>query len=349
MRLVEYTPSSFEALSAAAARMQQPSSMLHRPFVDYYYATRDWSKLYLLLDPQEQVVGTIGVELARFLYNSQELIIGVASNFHALQHGAGGYLFMKWMKSCPLGMIFGGSPDTHRIIQQQKWTYFPGIRAYFLNRRYSSYAGESGWRPLAKSVLRKFLWKRIPEYASVLDPEVVRGLTVREERGCSEDMLPKQSPFSFRLALALQHLNWRYATDLPFVRYRVFRILRQGASAGYVILNDRPEQLAVSHCDGENPAIVAGGVLLSMLEAARDDLKPRAAMLCSSHPQMQAIYTRFGLEAAPEERPFALGSLRQKMTLSLDTSNWLVNFDWADNGLRAPFLDEQKGYGEAPS
>jgi hypothetical protein len=52
---------------------------------------------------------------------------------------------------------------------------------------------------------------------------------------------------------------------------------------------------------------------------------------------MQQVVEEFGFRASRQERPFALGSLRHSIPVDSDTSNWLVNYDWADNCLRAPF------------
>jgi hypothetical protein len=124
------------------------------------------------------------------------------------------------------------------------------------------------------------------------------------------------------------------------VKYRVFRILKGGHSAGYVVLNESPRELIVAHCDGTDPKTIAYGVLLSLLQASREDRGPRTALLSSSHPMMQEIYQHFGFRSEHSRRPFALGTLTGPSDIEPDTSNWLVNFDWGDNGLRLPFLDE---------
>ena len=57
------------------------------------------------------------------------------------------------------------------------------------------------------------------------------------------------------------------------------------------------------------------------------------------HPKGENILD-VGFEADPNERPFALGAKRHPLPDATDTSTWLVNLDWTDNGLRSPFLDE---------
>ena len=168
------------------------------------------------------------------------------------------------------------------------------------------------------------------------------GLTVREEHAYTEDLLPCRSPFAFRLVPTAAYLGWRYATQLSFVRYRLFRILCKGCTAGYVILNDQPDRLLVAQCDGDDPVTLAHGIALSVAAAGCHDRRPREALLTSSHPAMQAVFERLGFRPSRQERPFALGSLRHRELLpATDTSNWLINYDIADNGLRPPFLSAQ--------
>jgi hypothetical protein len=54
---------------------------------------------------------------------------------------------------------------------------------------------------------------------------------------------------------------------------------------------------------------------------------------------MAAIYRRFGFRAKHGDRPLAIGGRTPGGTVPTDTSRWLINYDWGDNGLRAPFPD----------
>lgn len=325
MRLTTYTPADFAALREAAVRMGPEVSLNHRPFVDWYYTTNEACHLHLVREGDDRVVGTIGVEVMPFEANAQPVTMGFASNFHALQHGVGGILFMKWMKSSPLGAVFGGSPDTHRIIQGQKWTYFSGVDIYQLNRPYAAQAGEAAWRRTAKWALRTVQPKvrldarRIP-------------VSVREESDYSPDLLPHSSPFALRFNPTVEYLRWRYDTRLSFVRYRLFRI----EDVGYVILNETPGRVIVAQCDGNDAEALAHGVTRAVAEVCTT---PREVLLASSHPVMQRVFTGYGFRRTAE-RPFALGSLRKPIDITHDTSTWLVSFDWTDNGLRVPFLDQ---------
>ena len=339
MKFVVYSPELFPILQEAAVRMNN-SNLLHRPFVDYYYTSSNWCRLYLFMGIENDIVGTIGVEKMTFMAEQREITVGFASNFYTLQPGAGGLLFLHWMKTCPLGVVFGGNEYTHNILTKQKWSYYPGAKTYWLNWRYETYADEPFVRVIAKWALRHTRRKRIARYASRILPEAVKDLAVREESSYASDLFPRRSPFTFRFAPTTEYLNWRYNTDLSFVRYRLFRILRNGVTIGYVVLNDAPEQVIVSHCDGEEAQSLAYGVLRSVLEVAREDRKPRAVLLSSSHPVMQRVYEQFGFRAARQERPLVFGAHRCRVQLPSDTSRWLINFDWGDNGLRSPFLDQ---------
>ncbi len=95
MKLTEYRPEHFEALRKAATRVGPNVGLTHRPFVDYYYGSRDWCKLYLFVDEQETVQGVIGVDRMRFEYCGREMLLGFATNFYAFQHGVGGYLYLQ--------------------------------------------------------------------------------------------------------------------------------------------------------------------------------------------------------------------------------------------------------------
>ena len=256
MRLTEYTPDAFDALRAAAERLGV-AGLRHRPFVDHYYAGNPWCKLHLLTAADGSVAGAIGVDSMRFAAGDRRMTLGFATNFHAAQPGAGGYLYLHWMKTSPFGLVFGGSEDTHRILRRQGWTYFPRVKTLVLNRAYAARPGESAWRRLAKRVLTRFRRRPADRFAARVPALAVERITVHEEDRFTEDMPPRTSPFAFRFAPEVDYLNWRYRTGLSFVRYRVFRVRTEGRTSGYVVLNDAPDRLAVAQCDGESATDLA--------------------------------------------------------------------------------------------
>jgi hypothetical protein len=343
MRIVTYGSEHFAALARAAATAPTGRSLAHQPFVDWYYTTRDWCRLHLALAGDGAIAAAIGVEHVPFEYRGRPLSIGFASNFVAFQPGAGGYLFLHWVRSSDVACIYGGSSDTHRIIQSQKWMYYPGVKTYRVNARYKAAGRDAPWRRAAKSILRAIVPSvDVGARAAAMRARYEReNLAVREESAIAADMVPAPGSFPFRLAAGVEYLSWRYATDLSFVRYRVFRLVRGTATCGYVVVNARHDRLLVAQADADDPTSLAVGILLAIAEVAREARRAPEVVLVSSNHVMQEIFRAAGLEPDPNERPFALGAKRHPLPESTDTSEWLVNLDWTDNGLRSPFLDEQ--------
>jgi hypothetical protein len=333
LRIVDYTPEHFDMLYPAARRMQS-LNLTHRDFVNHYYASSGWCKLHLLLSPDDAVIGAVGIERMPFRYGAKDIINGFATNYHSLEPGAGGFLFLHWLKSCTLGIALGASEDSHKIYRSQGWTYFDGVGVFLLNKPYEIYRGDPLWKQAAKTVARHITGRAISNYSSRIPSEVERRISVQEETRYTDDLIPRHSPFEFRFSPGADYLAWRYNLDLSFVRYRLFRIIEDGRSAGYVILNENPHRILVSQCDGDNAESLAWGVLLSVLAVGREDRTARTAMLTSCHPQMQQVYRSFGFKM-DHTHPLALGSLRRGIVppAGADTSNWLINYDWGDNGL----------------
>ena len=96
----------------------------------------------------------------------------------------------------------------------------------------------------------------------------------------------------------------------------------------------------MAQCDGVDPVTLAYGVMASIVEVGKQDRHPRTVILTSSHSQMQALYREFGFRAGKSGRRFAIGGYKQAVTLNPDTSAWLINYDWGDNGLNSPFLNQ---------
>jgi hypothetical protein len=340
LRLSEYTPDDFPALLRAASQTPHAPSRRHRPFVDYYYTTHPGCRLYLVRDDAGEILSTLGIDKMPVRMGSRDLVAAVGTNFHSLQKGAGGLLFLQWLRAAPISFVFGGSPDTHHIIKARKWTYFPGVKTYQLNSPLSFQPGEPMWRKAAKFARHQMMPPVPPlKRLSRLGQSDFQDLRVIEEQSYTEDLLPANSPFVFRLNPDIPYLSWRYALGLSFVRYRLFRILRNETSVGYVIINDHPQRVMVAQADCDDPSTLAHGILLSLVETTRNDARPREISLASSHTMMQTLFTQFGFRASKIDRPFVLGTARGGVDFSTDTSAWLVNRDWADDGLRTPFLD----------
>jgi hypothetical protein len=344
MPIIEYTPVLFGDLKRFVARLLKPVNLIHQPFVDYYYTDNRWCKLFLYYSDSGDVLGTLGRELMRFEYKSREIMIRFGTNWYSLQRGVGTELGKYSVASAPdsIGLMFTGSEDTLAILHHRGWTFISGVRGYFLNNPHPIYRGDSFLRRSAKSFVRSLKRRIIPKFASHIPSHMVSGLSVREEHSYSEDLLAFRSSFAFRFAPTFDYLKWRYSLSLSFARYRLFRVMKRGVSAGYVILNDSPDCLSVAQSDGEEATTLAYGILLSILEIGRSDRHPRNVFLASCHPGMQQVFEEFGFRAPRKEgdMPFAFRTLPPEFDKSPANSNWLVNFDWGDNTLRVPFLDQ---------
>jgi hypothetical protein len=341
LRTVNYSPEHFGALSHFVDRIRLNLALAHAGFVDYYYAGQDWCRLYLAVGPDESIVACYGLESARFEYNNILMTIGFSSNFYSLQPGAGLYLFGCASDWCPIRLIFGGTMDTHKMFRDLNWKRYQGMKTYVLNRSYETYPGDGWVRVAGKSLAQRLARRKLSHFAGRLSPEACEQVSVREEQTFTEDLLPVSSPFTLRLAASQAYLNWRYNTALSFVHYRLFRILSNGQTAGYVVINEMPDKLIVAQCDGTDAHILAYGVLRTIIEVGREDRTPRSVILASCHPAMQAIYARFGFRPEAEDRPFYIGTVDGNVEIDGDTANWLVNYDWGDNGLRPPFPDQR--------
>jgi len=337
VKIVTYKPERFPALRTAAERMNVPS-LRHQPFADWYYATSPTCKLWMALDGSESVVGVVGVDAVPFEHDGERMLLGFGSNFHASQKGVGGILFLQWLKSVPVGAVFGGTEMTHAITRKQNWTYFSGIKTYFLNRGLASSSGEPIKNRILKSAVKMMrLPVNVRRRAARLPTSVRSRIEIAEERVFSDDLLPTRSPFRFRCAADADYFRWRYDTNLSFTRYRLFRVRTDGRTAGYVIIHETAKRLTVAHADGQVAADLAYAVLMAVAETASDTRHTREVQLASSHPEMQAIFADFGFRPLTHDRPLALGSMRGPITIPADTSRWMVNFDWSDNCLRLPF------------
>ncbi len=314
-------------------------TLAHKPFVDYYYASTPSVKLYLLMKDADTVLAILGQETLTFSYQGRDVAFGIGSNFYTLQPAMGAMLFMNWMRSNPYHMIFGGSDDTHRILRQQNWVYFQGFQRIEYNPRFYASSTDVAWRRMAKSILRAVSHRKVSSYESKVRAQIPSNLEVREESEYTADLLPARSPFTFRFNPSVEYLSWRYNTRLSFTRYRLFRIIVDGSSFGYVIVKDEPHRITVAQCDGSDAATLAWGVLSVVFRACREDRNPRNIMLYTSNQTMKDIFRAAGMIATPSDMRFAIGSISESVDFDPDTSQWLINYDIGDNALRNPFLD----------
>ena len=331
----------FDRLKVAAAAFEHGNSLVHQPFVDHYYTGQQWCRLFLACDRDGSILATQGVELMPFLIGERSIRIGYGSNFHSIRPGLGAVLFLKHLETCPLAMVFGGSEDSHKILTRRGWTYYTGAHTYILNRGFTTLQSDPFWRRSLKAILRQTARRPLRAYLSRIPRSIRQRLTVREEYRYTPDLLPQVSPFTVRFAPTADYLEWRYNTALSFVRYRAFRILDGSVTRGYVVLSETADHLIVAHCDGDDAVLLAYGVVLSIIAAGRNDIRARSAMLVASYPAMQRIFEEVGFVRGRLSRRLALGGQRAALPSGTDTATWLVNFDWGDNGLRIPFLDQQ--------
>jgi hypothetical protein len=337
MPIVEYTPTRFDDLKEMVRQIPGQINLAHRPFVDYYYASREWCKLYLYISDSGKIIGTLGRELLHFTHNSHELTIRILSNWYSRQRGVGGELYQYSAQANPNsnGLMFLASQDALNVLRHHRWIFVPRIRGYFLNYPGGTHAGDPWWRNASKFVMSCLMRQKISAFASHIPVRAAAEITVREENEYSDDLLPSRSPFDFHFAPTIDYLKWRYNLSLQFIRYRLFRLIVRGNNAGYVILSDSPNQIAVAQCDGDNPSALAYGILLSILDVSHDDADPRAAFLVCCHPEMERIFHRFGFWRRWADLPFAFRTQPAGLDLAAGPSKWLINFDWGDNGFAA--------------
>ncbi len=344
MPVVKYECGDVDLLKRLAGKLPPLHGLRYPEFVDHYYASSPWCDLWVSVGKNGDVFGALGVERMNFAVESREVVLGLGSNFISFQPGAGGGLLRQWLTTCDFGLTFGGTEEAQRFYRGRNWTYYPDVRTFFVNRAYRSQPDESWWKKLARVVLRHVRPKvAIARRARRILRDGSPPVEVIEERIFTEDMLPKQTPFAFRFCPGVDFLNWRYATELPFVRYRLFRIVSAGDSpgavtVGYVIINELPDRLLVAQCDGDDPLLLVRGIYAALEVVAEAEPRRREVLLTCSHTVMQESLRRFGFRASRHQRPFGIGGLRGNLDLPADVGQWLINFDWGDNGLRAPFL-----------
>lgn len=342
MAIVEYSPELFEDLQEMVARVPRNMNLAHRPFVDYFYTSSDWCKLYVFLSDSGRVLGTLGRQMLLFEHKGREIAARIGSNWFSCAPGVGGELTKHAAMANPstYPMTFMASREALQVLRHYRWVPIPGVAGYFLNGC-SLHPWNSLWKVAANSIVRRLAGRKTTSVTIHIPLDAIAGIAVCEEYSYSSDLLPKESPFHFRLVPTVEFLNWRYNLSLSFVRYRLFRVIAGGATVGYVVINESPQQLIVAQCDGENAMLLAFGILMAIAEIGRKDRRPRTVFLSCCHSDMQRVFEAAGLRRwLRGNLPFGFRTLPPELDLSSGISNWLVNYDWSDNGLQAPFLDQ---------
>jgi hypothetical protein len=272
-----------------------------------------------------------------FEYEGHPLAVGAGSNYFSQEPGVGGILLLEWLRIYPMAMVVGGTEDTQRLLGSAMWSSFGGIRRFQYGRMIKDYAEDSLARALVKKLARwAYRCRRLRlDVGRASWEERIGETSVLEVGDFSRDMLPTRSLFRFRFAPTLDELRWRYSPNLPFVRYRIFRIVSDHDSlpSGYVVLREGDRRLVVAHCDGEDPAVLAYGILLSIGKVLSGRRDVDSVHLYSGHHSMARLFEQCGFAVTAPERKIALRAQAEAVKVASDTSNWLVSADWGDEGL----------------
>jgi len=341
LQVKRYEPHEFADLLAFSSQLPFETTLIHERFVNYYYTTSNFCYLYTLRNQKKDIIGSVGIEKMQFQYRDKPIILANGSNLNVITKGGGHgkILFTKWLEEGDFGIVFGGSPDTHNILQKQEWDYFDGANLMYYNKPVKIYVTDPVWKRAIVNILRLIPGPSLNSSINKIShtfPEFNKLRTI--ECDYSDIELPNKSPFDFHFNPSKEYLKWRYNTHLDFVNYRLFRIEDfNGMQVGYVIINLKPGIAMVAHVDGTDPKKLALGTI-KCLECLRDIIENSIVFLASSHIKMQKIFFRFGFKLSRLDRKLAIGAIKKPTNIDQNTSNWIINFDWGDNGLRLPFL-----------
>ncbi len=340
-RLVTFDGSGGEWFNRLTRLLEPHHGLRHREFVDYFYCGGQWCKLSLLVNQADEVLGVLGHECVPFDVPGRKITLGFGSNFRAFQSGAGGILFLNWLKQCDYGLIFGGSPDTHKLLDPRRWTTYPGVAQFELNAAFAESPSDVWWKKTAKWLLTHSpLNRRVDrlEVASAANAELSdEAVRVEEVTQFTSELLPQSSPFAFRFNPSCEYLNWRFNTELSFVKYRVWRIERGASVAGYVVLNEQRQRVLVAQADADDELTLARGIVAALAASSRGRRRQQGVVVTAANETLKTVLQSLGFKERVGARPFVIGSLLRKPNWPEDTARWNVNFDWCDNGLRPPF------------
>ena len=79
MRIVPYSGEHYHRLAAAVQTAGAAQSLLHRPFVDWYYGTRDWCRLWLGYDKEGTLAAAVGIEQLPFEIDGAPVSVAASS------------------------------------------------------------------------------------------------------------------------------------------------------------------------------------------------------------------------------------------------------------------------------
>jgi hypothetical protein len=341
LKIVKYTPAMFDKVFEQVSKLRSDHPLRFRGFVDAYYASSEFCQLNMALDEQGVVAGLQGVEWMPFEDQGRKLKLGFGSNFYAFRPGAGAYPLMSWLRCCDAGLIFGCSRQMKNMITRAGWRFFTGVKYMRVNRRFSADPQDGALKGVVKRLLNHAPFRQtLTSLANRLPPSV-RGVTATEVDCITDDLLDFKSAFGFRFAPDREYLAWRYGPEVRYLRYRTFRIARNGRHVGYAVLLDKIEQVVVAHADGSEPMALAAGIVKAISAIARGTRDFREVVLTSAHAAMQQVFENVGFVNRPKwDPPFALGGLKGGFDIATPVSEWMVNYGWGDNALRPPFVEK---------
>lgn len=334
MKIVEFSTAYAPALNLALAQSSVGAELLRIPaFVEHYFLGNGSARLYLLMSDQGEVCATLGSERVRMEIAGVETDVSVLSNTFAFRPGAFPLLMMQWMRGCTTGMVFPGNALLRDMVASQtRWIGVPGLRIHWLNWSHPSYPGDSLLKRVAKPILRRLARVDVASLGRRIAADTQGRLVLEEVNKVDDEMVACRGPFSLRLAETASYYNWRFRTDLSFVKYRVFKVVKVGKVGGFVILADWKKSVVVAHCDGADVDDLSRAVLLSIAIVNDSGHRYRKVLLSTMHHRMQSIYQAYGFRPEPKETPFFIARFKGDALPSVYPEG-LVNLDLWDGGL----------------
>lgn len=330
-QFVRYNPALFEVLGTVGT-LPPHSKLRRRSFVDWYYGSSDFGQLTLVLDGQQKCQACLGKELMKFQIGQGHQTLACLSSFYSLRNGCGFYDFAAVLKGCDAGLMLGATAEARRFAERLKWSQ-DEVPTYCLNVLYrggNSHPLRAACKAVVNVLSRKLPLGRLRDKL----PGEFDGLQVKEQAVYGPDLLNFDSAFAFRWEPSVSHLAWRYPAGLSFARYRLFRAFMDGKYAGYVILQDMPDQVLVAQCDGNDPSVLGAAIVGSISAIAGPGRDTREVMLLSSSPPMQSVLEAVGFRRTPRRnRVVRLGNMKGPIPNPVPMTEWLVNFDIGDRGV----------------